>query len=296
MRNTRKLIFDLEPIKIDIDRVIASKSPGLARWLPGFITAWVKRTIHQDEINEALRRSQGIKDLEFATWSIDFLQAKVSSVGGSHIPDSGGVIIASNHPLGGLDGIALMQEAGKVRHDIRFIVNDILLSLPNFEQITVGVNKHGANARKSLEAIEQAYSGGNAVLVFPAGLCSRKMDDGQIRDLVWQKSFVARAQKYQLPVVPTFIEGKNSNWFYNLARWRKKFKINVNLEMFYLPDEMFRQRGQNIHIIFGRPISATVFDSSRKQEEWAALLRDFVYVFPGQPDLSFEEFIRRSNH
>jgi len=286
----------LEPIKIDIDRIIASKSPGLARWLPSFITGWVKRTIHQDEINEALRRSQGIKDLDFAAWSIDFLQAKVSSAGREHIPKEGGVIIASNHPLGGLDGIALMQEAGKARSDIRFIVNDILLSLPNFDKITVGVNKHGSNARKSLEAIEQAYSGGHAVLVFPAGLCSRKMDDGQIRDLVWQKSFVARAQKYQLPVVPTFIEGRNSNWFYNLARWRKKLKINVNLEMFYLPDEMFKQRGQNIHIIFGRPIPARVFDSSKKQEEWAALLRAFVYVFASQPDLQFEDFIRRVNH
>jgi putative hemolysin len=118
------------------------------------------------------------------------------------------------------------------------------------------------------------------------------MDDGHIRDLIWQKSFIARAQKYQLPVTPTFIQGKNSNWFYNLARWRKKLGLKVNIEMFYLPDEMFKQRGQNIHITFGQPIPASVFDQSKKQEEWAALLRDFVYLLPQQPDLLFETYVQ----
>lgn len=282
----------MEPIKIDIEKVIAAKSPAAARWLPGFVINWIKRTIHQDDINAGLQISQGIKDLDFATWTLGYLQANVESSGREHIPTDGGVIIASNHPLGGLDGVALMQEAGKAREDVRFVVNDILTELPNFDKITVGVNKHGANPRKGLEAVEAAYSGGFAVLIFPAGLCSRKQDDGSIRDLIWQKSFIARAQKYNLPVVPTFIKGKNSSWFYNLAYWRKKLGIKMNLEMFYLPDEMFKQRGQHVHITFGQPIPAAIFDKSRKQDEWAALLRDFVYLFPSNPDLTFEHFIQ----
>lgn len=285
----------MEPVRIDVEKILAAKSPAAARWLPRFVVNWIKKTIHQDEINTALRDSQGIKDLDFAAWSVNFLQAKVDSSGRENIPASGGVIVASNHPLGGLDGVALMQEAGKARPDVRFVVNDILTELPNFDQITVGVNKHGANPRKGLEAIEAAYSGGYAVLIFPAGLCSRKQDNGDIRDLEWQKSFVARAQKYQLPIVPTFIEGKNSSWFYNLARWRKKMGININIEMFYLPDEMFSQRGQRIHIHFGQPIPPQVFDKSRRPEQWAALLREFVYYFPQHPETTFAEFIQSKN-
>jgi putative hemolysin len=288
----RQNTHHLQPVRIDIAKVLAEKSPAVARILPGFILNWLKRTIHEEEINVGLEISKDIKDLEFASWTLNYLKASADSVGRENIPTDSGVIIASNHPLGGLDGVALMQEAGKARPDVRFIVNDILTNLPNFEKIVVGVNKHGANPRAGLEAIEGAYSGGFAVLIFPAGLCSRKQDDGTIRDLVWHKSFIARAQKYNLPVVPTFIRGRNSNWFYNLARWRKKLGINVNLEMFYLPDEMFRQRGQQIHITFGKPIPAAVFDKSRKQDEWAALLREFVYVFPNQPDLLFADFIK----
>ena len=89
-----------------------------------------------------------------------------------------------------------------------------------------------------------------------------------------------------------FIKGKNSSWFYNLAYWRKKLGIKMNLEMFYLPDEMFKQRGQHIHITFGNPIPAATFDKSRKQDEWAALLRDFTYLFPANPELTFEDFIQ----
>ena len=282
----------MQPIRIDIAKVLSDKSPAIARIMPRFILNWLKRTIHEEEINTGLEISKDLKDLAFASWTLNYLKASANSSQREYIPKEGGVIIASNHPLGGLDGVALMQEAGKARPDVRFIVNDILTNLPNFEKIVVGVNKHGSNPRAGLEAIENAYSGGFAVLIFPAGLCSRKQDDGSIQDLVWHKSFIARSQKYNLPVVPTFINGRNSSWFYNLARWRKKLGIKANLEMLYLPDEMFRQRGQQIHITFGRPIAASVFDKSRKQDEWAALMRAFVYAFPNDPNLLFEDFIK----
>lgn len=283
----------LTPVQIDIGKVIQDKNPALYRLLPNGVLRWLKRTIHEEEINEGLRRSVGLKDLDFARFTLEYLQATTSSSGIENIPRSGGVVIAANHPLGGLDGVALMHVAGQVRSDIRFIVNDILTRLPGFDTIVVGVNKHGTNPRAGLEAIESAYAGGNAVLVFPAGLCSRKMDDGTIRDLVWQKSFVTKAQKYNLPIVPTFNAGANSSWFYNLARWRKKLGIKANLEMFYLPDEMFKQRGHNIHITFGRPVEARFFDKQRRADEWAGLLREFIYLLPSQPALRFEEFVEQ---
>jgi putative hemolysin len=278
-------------VQIDIEKVLRDKNPALARWMPRWVLNWLKRTIHESEINNGLRQSEGIKDAAFASYALNFLQAGVDSSGREHLAPEGGLIVAANHPLGGLDGLALMQEVNKVRPDIRFIVNDILTNLPNFEQIVVGVNKHGNNPRAGLEAIEAAYAGAKAVLIFPAGLCSRRQDDGSIKDLVWQKSFIARAQKYNLPVVPTHVQGRNSAWFYNLAYWRKKLGIKANIEMLYLPDEMFKQRGQNIHITFGPSIPAAIFDKSRKTEEWAALLREFIYIFPQQPGLTFEQFV-----
>jgi putative hemolysin len=284
-------------VQIDIDKVLRDKNPTLARWMPGFIMRWLKKTIHQDDINRGLLQAheKGFKDLAFASFALSYLQANTDSVGGEHIPDQGGVIIASNHPLGGLDGLALMQEAGKHRPDIRFVVNDILTRIPNFETIIVGVNKHGSSPRAALEAIEQAYSGGFATLIFPAGLCSRKQDNGSIKDLEWHKSFVARARKYSLPVVPTFIRGRNSNWFYNLAYWRKRLGIKANIEMLYLPDEMFKQRGQNIHITFGAPIAPTVFDERHRPEGWAALLREFIYHLDANPQARFEDFLKQTS-
>jgi putative hemolysin len=283
-------------VQIDVDKVLRDKNPALARWVPGFFIRWLKKTIHQDDINRGLLQAheKGVKDLAFAKFALEYLQANTDSQGGVHIPPEGGVIIASNHPLGGLDGLALMQEAGKYRPDIRFVVNDILTRIPNFETIVVGVNKHGSSPRAALEAIEQAYSGGFATLIFPAGLCSRKQDDGSIKDLEWQKSFIARARKYNLPVVPTYIRGRNSNWFYNLAYWRKRLGIKANIEMLYLPDEMFRQRGQNIHITFGAPIAPTVFDERHRPERWAALLREFIYHLDANPQARFEDFLKQT--
>ncbi len=280
-----------QPIQIDVAEIIASKNRTLAKWLPGFVLRWLKRTIHEDEINQGLRESQHLYDLDFAEWTLKYLKATTTASGQENIPAGGGVILAANHPLGGLDGLAFMHEAGKVRKDIRFVINDLLMNLPNFPTIGIGVNKHGTNARAALGAIDEAYASGGTMLIFPAGLCSRKQKNSLIRDLEWQKSFIARAQKYQLPIVPVFIKGANSNWFYNLANWRKRFGLKANIEMLYLPDEMFRQRGQNISLTFGPLIPAQTFDRRFRPQEWAELLRRFVYVLDEHPKADFEHFI-----
>jgi putative hemolysin len=277
-------------VQIDLEKILNEKNPSLAKWMPTFVLNWLKRTIHQDEVNFALRESEGIKDIDFANWTLTHLQASTSSQGNENIPKEGGVIIASNHPLGGLDGVAMMKEVGKSRTDIRFIINDILTNLPNFDTIVVGVNKHGSNPREGLKAIDQAYTSGAAVLIFPAGLCSRKQE-GVIKDLPWQKSFITKAQKNGLPIVPTYIEGKNSSWFYNLSLWRKRLGIKANIEMLYLVDEMYRQKGQRMHLTFGKPIPAAVFDKTRKPDEWAQLLKAFIYLLAKNPTLTFEEFL-----
>lgn len=214
--------------------------------------------------------------MEFVNALINEFGVEVTLTGAENIPLEQPVIFASNHPLGGMDGVAFMYALGKYRTDIRFLVNDILTNIKNFEPMFVPVNKHGANSRDVSRLIEETYAGDHAVLVFPAGLVSRKQEAG-IRDLEWKKSFIAKAKRYKKDVVPVFIEGRNSGFFYNLSNIRKKLGIKANIEMFYLADEMFAQRGKKVVIHIGKPISYKYFDNSKSENEWAATVKETVY-------------------
>lgn len=264
---------------IEIEKVVAEKNPALAKWMPGFIMRYIKRIIHQDEINEAMRLHGDKEGLPFVRAGLDFLDTTVKTVGLENIPKEGGVILASNHPLGGLDGIAFMKAVGEVREDQQFLVNDILLNIKNLEPLFIPVNKVGANPRKALQVIEETYARDIAILVFPSGMVSRRLPDG-IGDLTWQKSFIAKAKKYKKDIIPVHIDGKNSSWFYNLSHWRSKLGIKANLEMFYLADEMFKQRGKTITITFGEPVSWQSFDNSKSLVEWAEYMRSLTYALP----------------
>ncbi|WP_421754613.1 1-acyl-sn-glycerol-3-phosphate acyltransferase [Croceimicrobium sp.] len=264
---------------IEIEKVVAEKNPALAKWLPGFVMRYIKRIIHQDEINEAMRLHGDKEGLPFVRAGLDFLNTTVKTVGLENIPKEGGVILASNHPLGGLDGIAFMKAVGEVREDQQFLVNDILLNIKNLEPLFIPVNKVGANPRKALQVIEETYARDIAILVFPSGMVSRRLPDG-IGDLTWQKSFIAKAKKYKKDIIPVHIDGKNSSWFYNLSYWRSKLGIKANLEMFYLADEMFKQRGKTITITFGEPVSWQSFDNSKSLVEWAEYMRSLTYALP----------------
>lgn len=264
---------------IEVDKVIAEKNPALAKWLPAFVKRYIKRIIHQDELNEVMHLHGDKTGLPFVRSGLDYLHTTVKTVGLENIPKQGGIILASNHPLGGLDGIAFMKAVGEVREDIQFLVNDILMNIQNMEPLFIPVNKVGSNARAALKVIEDTYAKEVAVLVFPAGMVSRRLPEG-IADLPWQKSFIARAKKYQKDIIPVHIDGKNSSWFYNLSRWRSKLGIKANLEMFYLADEMFKQRGKTITITFGEPVSWQSFDNSKTLVEWAEYMRQLTYALP----------------
>jgi len=280
---------------IDIDKVFKDKNPGLYKWIPGFIMSYIKKVLHQREMNTILKKGSGIRDVDFANHVIKELGVTVKFKGLQNIPATGPVIIAGNHPLGGLDGVALISAVGSIRKDIRFIVNDILTNLTNFGDVFIPVNKLGSNAKSNLERIEQIYASDMAVLIFPAGLCSRKLD-GVIKDLPWQKSFVAKAQKYHHPIVPVFVVARNSNWFYNLSKFRTSIRLKANIEMFWLVDEMFKQKGKTIEFIVGKPISPDYLSSGLSQKDWTEKIRTYIYNLVNEPEISFEEFLRTHKH
>ncbi|SFB41280.1 1-acyl-sn-glycerol-3-phosphate acyltransferase [Algoriphagus aquimarinus] len=261
---------------IDIEKAIDSKNPALLKWMPGFMLNYIKRVTHEAWMNDVLDRVDHLHGIDYAKGLMRELNIEVELKGKENIPKTGGIIIAANHPLGGIDGIALIQAIGEVRADVRFLVNDLLMAFKNFNTLFVPINKHGKNSGDTLAAIESAYSESYAVLIFPAGLVSRK-DESGIRDLQWKKSFVSKAKKYKKDILPCFIGGKNSKFFYNLAYWRKKIGIKANIEMFYLADELYKQQGQKVVITVGEQISYQSLNSSKTDGQWADHLKDVVY-------------------
>ena len=263
--------------QIDIKQVLRQKAPSAARKIPGFMVDYLIRTVHQDELNEILRRYHDKDGVAFMQELIGYFDLNLELVNEENIPAEGRYIFASNHPLGGLDGICLSAIiGGRFDGKIRYLVNDLLLYLSNLRSIFVPINKHGAQGKKNAELIEKAYASDNQIITFPAGLCSRKQN-GKIQDTEWKKSFIQKAVEYRRDIVPVFFEGRNSNFFYRLANMRKALGIKMNYEMIYLPDEMFKSKHKTYSIHFGKPIPWQTFDSSRKPAEWAEGVKEIVY-------------------
>jgi len=272
-------------LQIDIDKILQEKSPKLKFWIPKFIITWFKNLIHQDEMNQVLIDGNELNGVDFAQYVIDVMGAKVNFVGLENIPKTGGCIIASNHPLGGLDGMALMVGVSKTRSDFKFLANDILINIEPLREHFIPVNKLAKNSKNNLSLISNEYKSNKAILVFPAGLCSRKIN-GKITDLPWQKSVISKSIEHQLPIVPTFIEGENSKVFYNVANFRKFLSLKINLEMLLLPNELFKQKGKVITVYFGKPIDCNKF-SKKKLWADAQQLKNFVYQIKNNLSLEF---------
>jgi putative hemolysin len=262
--------------RIDVEKVLFAKNPGLSKAIPRFIINYLKKIVHQDELNVFLGKYGHLKDTDLIAAGLMHFEIKFKVTGTENIPESGRYIFVSNHPLGGLDGLVFIYELSKHFHDIRFPVNDILTNIKNLSGIFLPVNKHGSQAREAARMIEDAYSSDAQILYFPAGLCSRKRR-GVIKDLQWHKSFITKSIQYRRDVVPAYFSGRNSDFFYNLANTRKFLGLKANIEMLYLADEMFRQKDKEIQLVFGKPIPWETFDKKRSAPEWAEWVKTKTY-------------------
>lgn len=266
-----------ELLKVDVEQVLLSKNPALAKKLPHFVINYLKRIVHQEEINKFLEINGHLKNAEFIHAGLDYFGIKYNVYGSENIPREGRHIFVSNHPLGGLDGLVFIYEISKYFNEIKFPVNDILMNIRNLSGIFVPVNKHGAQGREAARMIEEAYSSGCQILYFPAGLCSRKRK-GVIKDLKWHKNFVTKAVQHKRDIVPAYFSGRNSDFFYNLSNIRNFLGIKANIEMLYLADEMFRQKEKVINLVIGRKIPWQTIDRSKSPDEWAEWIRSEVYT------------------
>lgn len=240
--------------EIDIEKVLESKAPGLARKLPRFVIKYLKRIVHEDDLNHIIPTYFHLPPYEFIKGALGYMGVSYHATGLEKIDPNGRYLFASNHPFGGMDGMMLAELISTHLGDVRFISNDILMVVEPLRPIMIPVNKHGRQSRESADAFNAAFNSDIPMFTFPAGLCSRRIK-GKITDLEWKTNFVKKAIASERDIVPVHCEGKLSNFFYNLSNIRKRLGVKANLEMLYLVDEMFKQKGKDFNITFGAPIS-----------------------------------------
>lgn len=262
--------------QIDIEKVFEEKNPRVFKILPKFIISYLKRVIHQDDLNGILINNPNSYNVEFGDICKDLFKVTSSSVDLDSIDKNGRYLFVANHPLGGLDGIIFLTEVGKRFDKIKFPVNDILLKLGRFNDIFVPINKHGGQAKQAAIQIENSFASEAQMLYFPAGLVSRKQGK-VIQDLEWKPAFVKKAIKHKRDIVPVFIEGNNSKFFYRLSKIRKLLGIKANIEMLYLVDEMFKFKNKNVNLTFGKPISWQSIQKEGSTKNWAQKIKETVY-------------------
>lgn len=279
---------------IDLRKIFTAKVPKLMKFMPNFLFRRIQRLLHEDDINDILTKYADKQGLDFVNAVVKDFNLELELKGIDNLMAGDRVLVASNHPLGGLDGIALIGVVGNHRGETLTPVNDFLMFVKNLQPIFIPVNKVGsatANREENLRLFNETFEGDATICYFPFGLCSRKTDDGKIQDLDWKKTFISKSKAFQRDIVPVHIEGRNSNFFYNLARWRKKLKIKVNLEMAFLVDEFFKQRNKKLTISFGKPIPYQTFDRRFTDAQWAEKLRTFSYQLGKDCNLTFDPSI-----
>ena len=263
---------------VNVEEILQSKAPQAFRKIPKFVIKWLEHLICQDGLNDFLTKNNGAEGVDFMKNAVEYFNITFRLKGEENIPQTNRrFIFASNHPLGGLDGICLSAILGnKYDGKIRYLVNDILYFIEPLRTIFVPINKHGGQAKGGAEAINQAFSSENQIITFPAGLCSRKQN-ALIEDLEWKKMFIVKAVEYKRDIIPVYFEAKNSTFFYRLANIRKFLGLKFNIEMLFLPREMFKSKGSTFTVSFGQPVSWETFDSSKTPLAWAQEVKKKVY-------------------
>ncbi|MGN0068349.1 MAG: glycerol acyltransferase [Prevotella sp.] len=265
---------------IDIDSILKSKMGSKAKYVPGLLVKWLKHIVHQDEVNRYLWESRHLSGTEWLEECVRYLDMTLEVEGRENLPDKDDgklYTFVSNHPLGGADGVALGAIIGR-QYDgrFRYLVNDLLMNLPGLAPVCIPINKTGRQGRDFPAMVEAGFASENHMLMFPAGICSRK-NNGIIHDLDWKKTFITKSVETHRDIVPIHFGGRNSDFFYNVANLCKKLNIKFNIAMLFLVDEMYKNVHKTFRVAIGKPIPWQTFDKSKTPMEWAKFVQDRVY-------------------
>lgn len=261
-------------MRIDIKEVVRSKSPGLARVKP--LVKYLRRTLHEEEINRILEEFGELPPLEFIRAALQNMGITYELEGAEKLDRTKRYIFASNHPFGGLDGLMLAEKVAEYFGDVKVVVNDLLMNIDPLRDIFLPVNKHGRQSTEYARTYNDAFASDVPIVTFPAGLCSRRRD-GVICDLEWKPSFVKQAITTRRDIVPVYFDGRLSGFFYRLSNFRRAVGIKANVEMLYLVDEMFCQRDNHFRIAVGDPVPWQSLDDGAPPRLHAQRLKEEAY-------------------
>ncbi len=267
--------------RIDIKEVLKNKAPNVK--LPSLVIWLFRRIIHENELNKGLEICGDARGIEFARKVLDdVLMIRREVDGFDDIPD-GNYIFAANHPLGGLDGLAILDVVDTRFSGVRAIANDLLMNVEQVNELFLPINKHGRQSSDYARILQEHFSSGKAVMTFPAGFCSRKID-GEIKDIKWNYNYIKKALEYKRDIVPIYVDEMNSKLFYNIEVWRKRLGIKFNIGMILLPHELFRKKrkGNRVRLIFGEPVTYEQLSGEHNINYWNAEIRRRCYALKGK--------------
>ena len=265
------------PKVIDVEVALQEKIPDIYKKIHPVILQLIKKVICQDDINRLIHESSHLNGIPLVDWALDQFGVDIVVKGKEWIPKNGQFIFSANHPLGSLDGLAIITVVATIHKSVKFVANDLLRVIKGLEPVFLFIARFGEIDRQNAREIKNTLTSDAQLIVNPAGTVSKR-NPVKISDLPWNKFFISKAIKYKRDVIPIHVQAKNSWLFYNIASFRKIFRIKSNLEMFLLPREMFNKRGKTISITFGKPIGYKTFDESRTHLEWAQKVREYVYL------------------
>lgn len=270
------MIFFGTPMQhIDIEDILYRRT---GRHLPAAAASLLRRLIHERELNEILDGGVSLPPKEFIDHVLKYIGIEYSVVRTADIPAGDRYIFAANHPFGGPDGMIVARTLADEFGDIGVIVNDMLSNIGPLRPLWIPVNKYGRQNEATQLAYDEALaSPAKQIFTFPAGFCSRIIG-GRVADTEWKVRFVRDARRYDRRIVPVYVDGRLSNRFYAIYLLRRALHIDTNIELALLADEMFRQRGKRIRIIFGAPVD--IRSDGRSDREIADSIRDSVYSLP----------------
>ena len=263
-----------ESLFVDVEKMMG---PKLRKKLPRFAINFLKRRIHQDQVNEAITLAKCPVGAGFFDDALEYLNISYRTRGEEHLALDKKYLFVCNHPLGGPEALIIGSVFRCLYGDgFRVPVTPLLAHLKPLTQFFVPVNNLSSKQSRDLGMrISEMFSSDQQVLVFPAGLCAKKIK-GKVTEMPWKKMFVTQARRYERDVVPVHISGHNSRWYFFLSKLSKFLGLKINIGMLYLVDELFKQRGNEFVITFGEPVPYTTFDKSKTDLEWAAEMRERV--------------------
>ena len=261
---------------IDIEKVIKNSKSRFVRSLPGFITRFIIKSIHQEEMNLTIHRNRNKSGVPFINSVLSDWNVKIEIRGENNIPATGRFVFVSNHPVGGMDALSFMSTIYRFYPDVISPSNELFNYIPQLVPVILGINVFGKNTKETIEKLNRLFESDSQIMIFPAGEVSRRKR-GVISDPPWQKTFITKAVRYKRDIIPVFISGINSNFFYFVANLRKFLGIRIYIETMLLPREMMKQRNSTFTLTIGKPIPWQTFNTERSQNEWAVFVKETAY-------------------